>query len=687
MVVSAGQNKGNGNRTRPFTGMYTIRAGRVNTRICMTTIGGGFRFRVSFRHDEERKVVNSEEEIRCIPEKREALLQFKVAIVDDYGMLSSWTTSHCCESQGIRCNNLTYHISILDLHGEYPDDSGRYMSGEIHMLLMGNLRYLDLLLCGFHTEIPSQLGSLSHLKYLNLGWNYLEGSIPEQLGNLFHLHHLDLSDNNFKGNIPPQLGNLCQLQHLDLRNIPPQLGILSQLQHLDLSDNLLEGNIPSQLGNLSQLQHLVSILRENVEIVECRSNSWKNVGVVLVVVDVGFLPTSIKCYNHFEANIPPQLGNLYQLQELYLRGYNALNLTHGGHWLSNLLCLTHLYLGSVSNFHPSHNLFQVIAKLPELRELSLADCSFSDHLIMSSKPSTSPSVLDLSQNTFTSGMVFKWVSNITSNLVELDLSQNHLKGFTSSDFGIVMNSLRHLHLSSNHFKKAFHPFLVIYLVVALDTHCKNWFCHGISSVTLFDISVFSSLKSLFLYGNRLSGRIPESVKLPSTLEDLLISGNFIEGGIPKSFGNACALNSLQMSDNSLSVELPTIISHLSSCARYSLEELNLDVNKINGTLPDFSTFTSLKRLYLGNNKLNGEIPKDIQFPPKLEGLYIYSNSLKGVLSDYHFANMSKLQDLDLSHNSLGLAFTQNWVPPFQLLTINLGSWNLGPTFPQWLQTK
>ncbi|WVZ14444.1 hypothetical protein V8G54_012010 [Vigna mungo] len=81
-----------------------------------------------------------------------------------------------------------------------------------------------------------------------------------------------------------------------------------------------------------------------------------------------------------------------------------------------------------------------------------------------------------------------------------------------------------------------------------------------------------------------------------------------------------------------------IISHLFGCDRYSLQVLNLHGNQINGTLPDFSTFTSLKILYLHNNKLNEEIPVHIQFPPKLENLYISSNSLKGVLTDYHFSN-------------------------------------------------
>ncbi|XP_047182787.1 receptor-like protein EIX1 [Vigna umbellata] len=616
------------------------------------------------------QVVHGQHQIRCLRKEREALLQFKAAIVDHYGMLSSWTTPHCCQWQGIRCSNLTAHILSLDLPGKYPNFiqtayiSGGYISGEIHDSLM---------------ELPQ-------LEYLNLSSNYFRNEkIPEFLGSLRNLKYLDLSSSAFGGEIPTELGSLSRLKYLNLANnhlngsIPRQLGNLSRLQHFDLSDNAVEGNIPPQLGNLFQLQHLD--LSDNA----------------------------------FEGNIPPQLGNLSRLHELYLGGYD-INLSHEGQWLSNLLSLTHLYMDSVSNLNRSHTWLQVIAELPELRELSLVDCSLSDHFILSSKHSKfnfpTLSVLHLSQNTFTSPMVFEWVSNVTSNLVDLDLSENHLEGFTSSDFGMAMNLLRHLDISSNYFKaRDLIYFMNICTLHSLNLYSNN-LIEGLSSIlsnlssgcvrhslqeldlssnhitgTLSDISVFSSLKTLFLDGNWLSGTISEGVKLPSTLERLSISANSFKGGIPKSFGNACALRSFNMGANSLSDELPMIIAHLSGCARYSLQELCLYINQIKGTLPDFSTFTSLKRLYLYGNKLNGEIPKYIQFPPHLEELHVHSNSLKGVLSDYHFTNMSKLHVLDLSDNYLALTFTQNWVPLFQLFTIKLRSCKLGPTFPKWLQTQ
>ncbi|XP_027923373.1 receptor-like protein EIX1 isoform X3 [Vigna unguiculata] len=615
------------------------------------------------------QVVHGEQKMRCIPKEREALLQFKAAIVDDFGMLSSWTTPHCCQWEGIRCTNLTSHIIDLHLPGGFLDEyfhyEYKYMSGEIHKSLM---------------ELPQ-------LQYLNLSFNYFRYQrIPEFLGSLKNLKYLDLSFCDFGGEIPRQLGSLSRLKYLSLAwnflngSIPREFENLSQLQHLDLGDNYLEGNIPSYLGNLSQLQHL-----------------------------------GLNCYN-FEGNIPSELGNLTKLEQLYLGG-EGIKIEDGGQWLSNLPFLTHFSLIGVSILDRSNNWLQVIAKLPKLRQLSLVDGSLSDHFILSSKPSkfnssTSLSVLDLSWNTLTSPLVFQWVSNITSNLVDLNLHGNLLESSTSSHFGTLKNSLRHLDLSDNNFKvmdfKSFTNICTLqslnmaenylpghlpYILGNLSSGCIK---HSLQDLnlgynqitgTLTDISVFSSLKTLFLDRNRLSGRIPEGVKLPSTLESLSIHSSSLEGGIPKSFGDACSLLSVDMSDNNLSDELPMIISHLSGCARYSLEQLSLSYNQINGTLPDFSIFTSMKTLYLNRNKINGEIPKEIQFPPTLECLNMNSNSLKGVLTDYHFANMSKLQHLDLSHNSLRLAFTQNWVPPFQLLTIELGSCKLGPTFPKWLESQ
>ena len=196
------------------------------------------------------------------------------------------------------------------------------------------------------------------------------------------------------------------------------------------------------------------------------------------------------------------------------------------------------------------------------------------------------------------------------------------------------------------------------------------------------------MKTLDLSNNKLSGKIPEGSSLPFQLEELFIRSNSLEGGIPKSFWmNSCKLKSLYLSNNSFSGELQVLIHHLSRCARYSLQELDLNSNQINGTLPDLSIFSFLERIDISYNRLNGKVSEEIRFPTKLRTLWMGSNSLNGVISDFHFSGMSMLEELDLSYNLLALSFAENWVPPFQLRIIGLGSCKLGSTFPKWIQRQ
>ncbi|XP_027922808.1 LRR receptor-like serine/threonine-protein kinase FLS2 [Vigna unguiculata] len=574
------------------------------------------------------QIVGGEKEIRCLEREREALLRFKASIVDHHGMLSSWTTPDCCQWKGICCSNLTANIVSLDLHGEYDYETeswSYYISGKIHQSLieLQQLKYLNLSYNSF-SHIPEFLGSLRNLRYLDLSCCYFDGKIPSQFGSLSHLKYLNLASNNLEGSIPTQLGNLSKLEYLDLRG------------------NSFQGNLPTELQ--------VSL-------------SWRY--------------------------IPSQLGSLSNLQQLYLGGedYNGdLEFNDRGKLLSNFISLSHLYLWSIHGLNSCHSCLQNIAKLPKLRELSLIDCSLSDHFILSLRPfkfnfSTSLLAFDLSENAFTSPVILQWVSNITSNLVELDLSYNNLEDSVSKHFGMAMNSLEILDLSSNSFKgEVLKSFMNICTLHSLYMHQNN-LTEDLSSIlqslssgciryslqdlnlgenyingSLPDISAFSVLKSLDLSNNQLSGKIAEGNKLSTQLESLSISSNFLEGGIPKLFGNACALRSLDMMANNLSDELSTIIHQLSGCAKYTLEHLSLQENQINGTIPDLSAFSALMSLDLSNNHLNGKIREDSNLPFHLETLSISSNFLEGGIPK-SFGNACALHSLRMEDNKLSVEFS------------------------------
>jgi len=624
-------------------------------------------------------LVCSKEVVRCIQSERQTLLQFKAGLIDVYdNMLSSWMTADCCQWKGVGCSNVTGHVIMLDLHGNYGnynDDYNYYIRGDIHKSLM----------------------ELQQLQYLNLSRNnFIKSILPGFFGSLRNLRYLDLSHCYFNGQIPVEFKSL------------------SHLNYLNLSWNCLDGLIPHRLGDLSNLQFL----------------------------DLSF--------NYWEGSIPSQLGKLTNLQELYLGSYFYSPMTidnedhSGGQWLSNFTSLTHLHMVSISNLDKSNSWLQMIGKLPKLRELSLQSCGLSDDFIHSLSQSKfnfskSLSILDLSWNKFASSLIFQWVSNISSNFVELDLSANQMVDLPSNSFSCSLPELRKLRLSDNSFTSfmlfqslsnissklveldlshnklndgAFNSFMNACTLHSLDLSSNNFtqdlqsIIHNLSggcvrnslqvldlsfneiTGTLSDLSKFTSLKILHLTYNKLSGKIPEGSSLPFQLEKLHIGSNSLEGEIPKSFWmNACKLKSLDLYNNSFSGELQVIIHHLSRCAIYSLQELVLSMNQINGTLPDLSIFSFLEIFDISENKLNGKIFEDIRFPTTLRTLSMHSNSLSGVISDFHLSGMSMLRYLYLFDNPLALRFTENWVPPFQLHDIGLRSCKLGLRFPKWIQTQ
>jgi len=193
---------------------------------------------------------------KCREEERDALLNFKQSLVDDHGILSTWThhqnNTDCCTWEGIQCNHQTGHVILLHL-------SDSQLKGAINLTSLIHLQYiqhLDLSNNKFRLNHISQaICSFTNLKYLNLSFTQFSGRIPIQLGKLSLLRYLELGGNLLLGPVPFQIGNLRHLQYLDLRG------------------NYLSGEIPFQLTNLKQLQYLN--LGEN----SCPEPSHFNLGI------------------------------------------------------------------------------------------------------------------------------------------------------------------------------------------------------------------------------------------------------------------------------------------------------------------------------------------------------------------------------------------------------------------------
>ncbi|KAF8412998.1 hypothetical protein HHK36_000970 [Tetracentron sinense] len=334
----------------------------------------------------------------------------------------------------------------------------------------------------------------------------------------------------------------------------------------------------------------------------------------------------------FGGRIPHQLGNLSSLRYLSLKGDYNLYADDLG-WLSHLSSLEYLDMSSV-DLHKAVDWLQVVNTLPSLSELHLSSSSL-DNIppSLGYVNSTSLVVLDLSFNLFNC-TIPNWLFNLNNSLLHLDLSDNFLQGQ-------IPNAMN-----------------------------------------------FKSLQFLDLSGNgNIEGRIPSSLWNLCNLRVLSLSVNNFRGEIGSARNlSGCigkSLESLDLSSNQLTGHIPNWLGQLKS-----LKHLYLGVNSLYGPIPSsLGNMSSLTHLYLHHNELNGTLPESLGLLSELEELDIQSNSLGGIVTETHFAKLSKLKVMVMSWNSLVFKVNSVWIPPFQLEKIGMISCIMGPKFPSWIRKQ
>ncbi|CAE6260743.1 unnamed protein product [Arabidopsis arenosa] len=114
------------------------------------------------------------------------------------------------------------------------------------------------------------------------------------------------------------------------------------------------------------------------------------------------------------------------------------------------------------------------------------------------------------------------------------------------------------------------------------------------------------------YMNFSLGTLSSGIGILTTLKTLTLKGNGITGGIPESIGNLSSLTSLDLEDNQLTGRIPSTLGNLKN-----LQFLTLSRNNLNGTIPDSLTgLSKLINILLDSNNLSGEIPQSLFKIPK-----------------------------------------------------------------------
>ncbi|WCJ39093.1 disease resistance family protein / LRR family protein [Euphorbia peplus] len=410
---------------------------------------------------------------------------------------------------------------------------------------------------------------------------------------------------------------------------------LKHLSYLDLSNNDFGGSrIPQFIGSMQSLRYL----------------NLSKAG--------------------FGGVIPPQLGNLSNLQYLNLHASYIDNLSFGNYrlnvenldWVLSLSSLEFLDMSGV-NLSRSFDWLKVISTLSCLIELHLPDCRLPVY-----NPTRLPCV------------------NMSSSLLVLDLSYNHLGGPIPNVLQNVTSSfLRELDLSYNNF----------------NSSIPNWF---------YDLT---NLQLLKLRVNDLQGKISRDIGNLTSLISLDMSFNReleFEKGIPKSFKRFCNLRYLDLSTIKINQDINDILAILSRCISNVLQWLDLSDCQLSGHLTDdlayfknlstfriprnvisgsiplsFGELKSLVMLDIQNNILNGSLPVSFGNLKELEYVDISDNELEGEVSHLHFENLTRLNLFRASdNNNISLRVSSNWIPPLQLQYLGLRSWLIGSQFPSWL---
>ena len=271
----------------------------------------------------------------------------------------------------------------------------------------------------------------------------------------------------------------------------------SRVNQIDLTGNNLNGNIPPELGNLTNLDYL------NFRI------------------------------NHLSGNIPPELAKLTNLIFLNLRN-NQLTGSIPAE-LSSLTGLQYLFL---FNNQLSGNIPQELGNLTHLIVLS----SFNNQL---------------------SGSIPSSLSNLM-NLDSLNLSGNQLSDSIPPELG-NLKKLRYLLLDSNQ----------------LTGHIPSSFGH------------LNNLIDLNIKFNDLRGRMPSSLGNLSNLRHLTLTHNNLSGNIPSSFSKLKNLRKLRLRDNRLSGTVPAFLDSLPNLKELILLHNNYTFDGME-TLVQNNTFDSFK---------------------------------------------------------------------------------------------
>ncbi len=273
-------------------------------------------------------------------------------------------------------------------------------------------------------------------------------------------------------------------------------------------------------------------------------------------------------------HLPPEIGQLSSLQELYLQNNQLTALPPE---IGQLSSLQELYL-------QNNQLAALPPEIGQLSSLRLLDLRINQ---LAALPPEIGQLSSLQNLYFSSNQLVALPPQIgqLSSLQELFLGRSKLAALPP-EIG-QLSSLQSLYLSANQ-------------LAALPP----------------EIGQLSSLQWLYLSANQLAALPPEIGQL-SSLQELDLSANQL-AALPPQIGQLSSLQELYLSDNQLAA-LPPEIGQLSS-----LRKLYVTSNQLAALPPEIGQLSSLQELRAQQNLLTA-LPESLRGLPRLAKLFLHAN--------------------------------------------------------------
>ncbi|KAK3404332.1 hypothetical protein EUGRSUZ_K00641, partial [Eucalyptus grandis] len=511
--------------------------------------------------------------------------------------------------------------------------------------LAQNLTSLEELLLGYvdmSSQVPTTLANLSSLRRLDMYSCDLHGVFPSAIFHLPKLQYLSVPSNVHLTGRLPKFNSSSSLEELQLAftgfsgELPASIGILPSLSYLDVTSCEFSGSIPASLANLSNLKDLaVSGNPFTAQSISSISWVWTKKKLTFLALQM------INLYGE----IPPSIGNLSQLDMLFLGG-NQLN----GVIPSQLMNLTQLTYLSLRSNQLSGSIPSWLMNMTRLVELDLAVNKFHSEIPSSIFQLQNLAVLRLSENNFSGTIELDNFHKF--DLEVLQLSSNRLLSCMSSA-NLILPQLDNLGLGSCNLSE-FPTFLQnqadIQWLDLSDNNIKEvpfWVWNGISNNNLTGalpawICNLSSAITLDLSFNSLTGVLPICLgNISESLKVLNLKGNNFYGSIPELSVRETQLTMIDLSDNQLEGNLSR---SLANCKK--VEFINFANNLIMDTFPSWlGSLPELHVLILRSNKFHGVIerPKSSHAFLKLRILDLSSNAFIGKLPMEFFQSWNAMK--------------------------------------------